>query len=60
MPTESTDMLRKPLRRYNQESSAFGYPLDKLDTHVSDLMQILLSDSTEREMASRIRAICDE
>ena len=37
----------------------FGFPLEKLGAHVSELMEILLSDADEREMASRIYAACE-
>jgi hypothetical protein len=52
------DVLRTPLRRYTQEISARNYPLYKLDQRVTLLLEILLGDGDDREMATRIRNAC--
>ncbi len=43
------------MRRYTQEFSAQNYPLIKLDQLVTLLLEILLGDGDDTEMATRIR-----
>ncbi len=45
--------------RYTQELKAQNYPLDRLDSDVTELLGILLSKGDEKEMAIKIRSICD-
>ena len=44
--------------RYTQQSTAYSYPLEELNGHVSELLEILLSDVDETTMIDRIRTAC--
>jgi hypothetical protein len=53
------DALHNLVMRYTQKSTAYNYPLDELNGHVSELLEILLSDSDEKTMMARIRSACE-
>jgi len=56
---QEKDVLSRPLRRYRQQSRRFEFPLEQLGQHVAELMEILLSEIDETEMAASINAACD-
>ena len=52
-------MIKRPLKRYLQNSEHPEYPLEELDKHMSDLMRILLGGyKDERSISMRIRLVC--
>ena len=59
MSDSTKDPLHRLVMRYTQESTAYSYPLEELNGHVSELLEILLSESDETTMIARIRSACE-
>ena len=58
VPKTEKNYFKSPLRRYFQKASQYNYPLEKLDVHVNDIMEILLSGFNEQSMCRRIHFMC--
>jgi hypothetical protein len=56
---QTEDILSKHLLRYTQKLKAPNYPLDQLDTDVTLLLGTLLGKEDDKEMAIKIRDLCD-
>ena len=56
---QTEDILSKNLLRYTQELKAPNYPLDHLDYDVTLLLGTLLGEGDDKEMAIKIRDLCD-